>query len=663
MTERDARERDILVASNEFAYVQDLTKGDIVLYVGPTKISLSNTERLVDFKNDRFVPLRPDDGSGVSPVITATSSEYIILENPAKDPQVRALKGHNPAIPLEVGKKIVVAGPAAFPLWPGQKAKVIGGHELREDEYLVVRVYEQIEGDVRPIGTHTIVRGTCFYVPTTGLEVLVAVGIGYVRKAHRLRKGTGLHLRVVQSFVAGAGDQLPEGNYEAGQDVFLADREGYFFPTDQIEVIGLVVAIPLGEREGLYARDLLTGKVATIIGPTNYLPDPTKVEIVSRALPLETLELYGVAEERNQAYAIAVPAGFAILVTAKDRREVVRGPVTRILDFDEDLEVLTLSTGKPKSSEKQLRTCFLQIDGNKVSDVVRLKTKDHSELQATLSYRVSFADNGDETRWFRVKDYVGLLCDHLASLLRATTRAMPLEAFYGQSTEILRRAILGDKPEGGSRAGRSFDENGMWVYDVEVLDVRILDEDVKGLLDGAQKNAILAEVARRQEELRLDAERLKERVNRDIYQARIETLATSLDLERAQRLLCEAEVATKVTLDRADKVGRATNDADTLGIASLAKNAAAERDAILSERAMVARVSAFKEQMTAMSPELVATLKTLGHQHFAAELSKNVSPLAILGGESVTDVVARLLGSLPIGTGEPLARTLPAKAK
>jgi len=41
----DTRERDILVASNEYAYVQDLTKGDIVLYVGPTKISLSNTER------------------------------------------------------------------------------------------------------------------------------------------------------------------------------------------------------------------------------------------------------------------------------------------------------------------------------------------------------------------------------------------------------------------------------------------------------------------------------------------------------------------------------------------------------------------------------------------------------------------------------------------
>lgn len=45
MSERDVRERDILVAPNEYAYVQDLTKGDIVLYVGPTKERISTTSR------------------------------------------------------------------------------------------------------------------------------------------------------------------------------------------------------------------------------------------------------------------------------------------------------------------------------------------------------------------------------------------------------------------------------------------------------------------------------------------------------------------------------------------------------------------------------------------------------------------------------------------
>jgi len=113
MTDRDVRERDILVASNEYAYVQDLTKGDIVLYVGPTKISLSNTERLVDYRSDRFVPVRSDDGSlGVSPLVAASSSQYIILENPPKDASIRPIKGSNASIELLSGRKVVVPGPA-----------------------------------------------------------------------------------------------------------------------------------------------------------------------------------------------------------------------------------------------------------------------------------------------------------------------------------------------------------------------------------------------------------------------------------------------------------------------------------------------------------------------------------------------------------------------
>ena len=103
MSERDVRERDILVAANEYAYVQDLTKGDIVLYVGPTKISLSNTERIVELRGDRFVPVRADDASfGVSAFITASSAQYIVLENPAKEGQQKPIRGSNAASELLV---------------------------------------------------------------------------------------------------------------------------------------------------------------------------------------------------------------------------------------------------------------------------------------------------------------------------------------------------------------------------------------------------------------------------------------------------------------------------------------------------------------------------------------------------------------------------------
>src|SRR5258708_8246409 len=186
--ERDVRERDIPAGPNEYAYVQDLTKGDVNLYVGPCKISLTNTERMVEFHQGRFRPLRGEDGSsGVNPFILASSSQYLILENPPKDAHARYSKGNNSAIDLVTGKKVVVAGPAAFALWPGQKAQVIDGHTLREDQYLGVRVYDVVEGEQgekSPIGTERIVKGTDvnFYLPKTGLEVVPEKG-QYVRNA------------------------------------------------------------------------------------------------------------------------------------------------------------------------------------------------------------------------------------------------------------------------------------------------------------------------------------------------------------------------------------------------------------------------------------------------------------------------------------------------
>src|SRR5262249_2350220 len=153
----------------------------------------------------------------------------------------------------------------------------------------------------------------------------------------------------------------------------------------------------------------------------------------------------------------------------------------------------------------------LQVEGNKVSDVVRVKTSDHVEVQLLLSYRVSFMEQ-ESDRWFNVKNYVGLLCDHLASIVRSAVRATSIDAFHANNIEVIRGSILGPKQGEEKRAGRRFAENGMVCYDVEVLDVNILDADVRKLLSDAQRAAIVAEVKKEEEELRLSGEKLRESV-------------------------------------------------------------------------------------------------------------------------------------------------------
>ena len=53
----------------------------------------------------------------------------------------------------------------------------------------------------------------------------------------------------------------------------------------------------------------------------------------------------------------------------------------------------------------------------------------------------------------------------------------------------------------------------------------------------------------------------------------------------------------------------------------------------------------------------------LGNEQLAAALTKNLAPLAILGGESVSDVAERLLGALPLGPGSDAAAGVISKLR
>src|SRR5690606_711539 len=106
-------------------------------------------------------------------------------------------------------------------------------------------------------------------------------------------------------------------------------------------------------------------------------------------------------------------------------RRVVQGPSSVLLSYDETLEALELSSGTPKSSERRVRTAFLKLAGNKVSDRVRVVTSDLVAVSVGVRYRVSFEGN-DASRWFSVDDYVQLLCDHASSLVQARARKLSI---------------------------------------------------------------------------------------------------------------------------------------------------------------------------------------------------------------------------------------------
>ena len=79
----------------------------------------------------------------IHPFAVAPVGWYVLLKNPARDQSHPKTGAINNLAELEVGRKKNLPGPVSFALWPGQMVRILQGHHLRSNQYLVVRVYDE----------------------------------------------------------------------------------------------------------------------------------------------------------------------------------------------------------------------------------------------------------------------------------------------------------------------------------------------------------------------------------------------------------------------------------------------------------------------------------------------------------------------------------------
>jgi len=134
---------DLILAPNEYAFILDETKGNIVNYVGPHKTSLANTDQPVIFnrKTKRFERCKLE--AAVQNFAIAPEGWYIVLKNPPSDGKMPRIGTANSLPDLDIGRKVNIPGPVSFAPWPGQMVRVLQGHHLRSNQYLLVRVYDE----------------------------------------------------------------------------------------------------------------------------------------------------------------------------------------------------------------------------------------------------------------------------------------------------------------------------------------------------------------------------------------------------------------------------------------------------------------------------------------------------------------------------------------
>ena len=802
------RQTDLVLAVNEFAYVLNKSTGAIKSNVGPSVVTVSQQEALVlfDSKSKRFVETN-DYNRAKQLFVSAPEGWYVVLKNPA-DTHPEAGKSNSTPASMQIGIKVNIAGPTSFALFPGQMAKVIRGHKLRTNQYLLARVYDaeaamkssasatvldkdgnavDMKKETYYAGQLLVIKGTevSFYIPPTGIEVLVnedadknedafvreAVTLerleycilkdesgdkiyehgpkvvfpaptqtfvqtpqkGIIFRALELSPISGIYVKVIAAYEEnGVKHPIGEELFITGNDQMI------YYPRPEhamIQYDGKYMhhAIAIPEGEGRYILDRIKGTVKTVKGPTMYLPDPRTEVVVKRVLTAKECDTFypgnrevleynlGLNEAQaeknarmgksnktdvinnaystsNQEATLAIFAangnisrgvsytkprtivldtkyegvvtvspwtGYAVNVVSKSgKRETIVGPATRMLDYDETLEVVTLSTGKPKTTDKLLSTAYLRVDNNKVSDIVVVQTKDYVDVALKVSYTVNFLKEYKD-KWFCVDNYVKFVCDAMRSDLKAAAKKYGIEEFYANTTDIVKKTVLnvGAEVVEGAPKGRVFKQNGMCVSEVELLEVEV-EASVARLLDRHQSEMIskmleLSDATRKAEVTKKLAEYEREEAElthkNKMYILELNQKATE------EKMKNEAEIAA---MKRAEEAATTQAKADmqivldAIHAAQLARDRKADDEKINTEKQLAdiekAKGDAYAKQivemLNAIQPGLIEAMQGQTNAALTNGIANALAPAALAKGESVSAAMTRMLKGTPMET-------------
>lgn len=807
-------QKDLVLSINEYAYVLDRTKGNVLCHVGPTKTSLSQSDELVRFepKSKKFRPCGYNEA--ISLFASAPENWYLVLKNPTKSGR-RPTAGTSNNLPedIEIGRKINIPGPVSFALYPGQMAKVVKGHALRTNQYLLARVYDAarasveggqvIDADGNVVvpekkdyvnGQILVIKGTdiSFYIPPTGIEVIPLQNddaLGYIRdavtlerleycilkdedgnkryvhgpevvfpeptesfvtspkggfifRAIELSKISGIYVKVIAEYADDDGTVHP-----VGEELFITgDNQMIYYPRPEHAIINydekiLHHAIAIPDGEGIYVMNRMNGEIKTVRGPAMYLPDPRVEVVVKRKLSQRECNLWypgnqtalaynaGLTEKslekaiaksvkaatanldsstataysvtnsvnninrefqtlaylesnagisRGTSYtkprtitldnkydgvvSVDVWTGYAVNVVSKNgTRKVVRGPQTILLDYDQTLEELQLSTGKPKTTDKVEHTVFLRYENNKVSDIISVETKDFVECSVKVSYCVDF-DPAYMDSWFSVDNYVKYLCERIRSLLKREVKKHTIEDFYQNYSDIVRNIAIDysenttSEKASNKHEGRFFRENGMFVKDCEVLSLTV-ESEIAEILESHQRDMVEKSLELSDAEARVKvAEALfdAEKKENELASTKLINRMNLQGEEARRKLEIQAEVnrkqeAEKQAAKQAEKDMQVLIDA--IHEAEMTRKQK-ETDANIAEKQALADIEKAKQEayaktvadvMKSIQPDLVAAIQAQSDSKVFNSIATGIAPYAIGNGESAAEFVDRLL--------------------
>ena len=259
-------------------------------------------------------------------------------------------------------------------------------------------------------------------------------------------------------------------------------------------------------------------------------------------------------------------------------------------------------------------------------------------------------------KWFDVENYVQFLVERIRSIIRREAKRHNIRDFHANAVDVVRDLILGTSDESkNKRPGRTFEENGMIVFDVDVLSVEICDDNVSELLIDAEQRTLRQQLELTSSEKELVHTCLLEEIKRELLTAKEETRELTFQLQLADTNR-EHQLTVKNSEDylkeeRTVHTGKLDIQDILNAIASSELKRREASDTQVLENAKKEseiRVHETKGRAEAITPELITAIQSMSEKELAERLAKSLGPLTILGGESVVDIAKRLFAGTPV---------------
>jgi len=393
-----------------------------------------------------------------------------------------------------------------------------------------------------------------------------------------------------------------------------------YTPPVEVEVLSRRRAVPLDENEGIYVRDIRTGKVRAIIGQTYMLneteelwekdlPDEVEGLLSSAKDPIADRLHHGAKEPttvRNKTKVVTyrVPHNAAVQIYdyKEKKSRVIYGPELVMLGPDEQFTRLSLSGGKPKKPG-QIQALCLVLGPDFCTDIVIVETSDHARLQLQLSYNWHFEVSGDaDSKIFAVPDFVGDLCKAIASRVRGAVAQCRFDDFHRHSAKIIRQAVFGMDENQKVKARLTFPQNNLTVTNVDIQSVEPVDQRTRDSLMKSVQLAIEITTNSQEAAARHEAERLEQEARGRLERQKIEDEA---EAEKSKEKLLQLQALSAAI----ESTGQAKAEAQSRAESSLIEGQAAVDQAKLRAQAAKIEADAELERLTAARDAELAFIK------------------------------------------------------